>query len=437
VNDLLLGAVALGDQIERFGAYLGYAAIVGLGVLSLLYFAQAREVKRLREWAGCSPERDAELAQRVQADAQRRGTPQPVAQPVAVAQPASPQTPAARSADAARKAAAATVMEKFQPPGAAPGAPALAPPGSLARPATAAGAPAAAAPAAPAKPGGATPAPAGAPGATPGQPAPPAPGSPAAPAPGAPATAAPAPQAPPSPAVPGMTPATAGAVAAARQAGAPARSPVHANGAGGQDTHESDAARPAPLPEPPSRSARTAAPPAPLEDDDRERSGGKIGLVIGGLAAVIAVGVLLMFVLPIGGGSDDPPAGNAVGDVSPPPAAAPPPPTPASSLTKAERAATPVAVLNGTTQTGLASAVARTIEKSGFTILATETNADQQIAATTVSYSSGNERAARAVAQIMKVPSTAVQPIDTNTTIAANPEAKVVVLVGSDKSDTG
>ena len=434
MNDLLLGAVALGDQIERFGAYLGYAAIVGLGVLSLLYFAQAREVKRLREWAGRSPERDAELAQRVQADAQRRATPQPVAQPVAVAQPASPQTPAARSADAARKAAAATVMEKFQPPGVAPGAPALAPPGSLARPATAAGAPAAAAPAAPAKPGGATPAPAGAPGATPGQPAPPAPGSPA---PGAPATAAPAPQAPPSPAVPGMTPATAGAVAAARQAGAPARSPVHANGAGGQDTHESDAARPTALPEPPSRSARAAAPPAPLEDDDRERSGGKIGLVIGGLAAVIAVGVLLMFVLPIGGGSDDPPAGNAVGDVSPPPAAAPPPPTPASSLTKAERAATPVAVLNGTTQTGLASAVARTIEKNGFTILATETNADQQIAATTVSYSSGNERAARAVAQIMKVPSTAVQPIDTNTTIAANPEAKVVVLVGSDKSDTG
>ena len=80
MNDLLLGAVALGDQIERFGAYLGYAAIVGLGVLSLLYFAQAREVKRLREWAGRSPERDAELAQRVQADAQRRAT--PVAQPV-------------------------------------------------------------------------------------------------------------------------------------------------------------------------------------------------------------------------------------------------------------------------------------------------------------------------------------------------------------------
>ena len=55
MNDLLLGAVALGDQIERFGAYLGYAAIVGLGVLSLLYFAQAREVKRLREWAAARP----------------------------------------------------------------------------------------------------------------------------------------------------------------------------------------------------------------------------------------------------------------------------------------------------------------------------------------------------------------------------------------------
>jgi len=94
-------------------------------------------------------------------------------------------------------------------------------------------------------------------------------------------------------------------------------------------------------------------------------------------------------------------------------------------------------VLNGTTQTGLASAVARTIEKDGFTILATETNADQQIAKTTVSYATGNERAARAVSQIMKIPTSAIRPIDANTSVAASPEAKIVVLVGSDKSGAG
>ena len=46
----------------------------GLAVLSLLYFAQARELKRLREWAGRAPERAQELEQRVvaQADAARR-----------------------------------------------------------------------------------------------------------------------------------------------------------------------------------------------------------------------------------------------------------------------------------------------------------------------------------------------------------------------------
>ena len=39
------------DLIEKYGAYAGFAAIPGLAVMALLYFAQAREVKRIREWA--------------------------------------------------------------------------------------------------------------------------------------------------------------------------------------------------------------------------------------------------------------------------------------------------------------------------------------------------------------------------------------------------
>jgi hypothetical protein len=156
-----------------------------------------------------------------------------------------------------------------------------------------------------------------------------------------------------------------------------------------------------------------------------------IAAVAGGVVAVVVVLVLVLT-----GGSDRPPASNQIGDASPP-AATPPPPPSAASLTKAERAAAPVTVLNGTTQTGLARAVAATIEKKGFTILNTETNADQQIAKTVVSFAAGSERAARAVAQIMKIPTSAVRPIDANTSVAASPEAKIVVLVGSDKSGAG
>lgn len=50
----------MADAIEQIGAYAGLAAFLGLGVLALLCFTQARDIRRLREWAGSAPERDAE-----------------------------------------------------------------------------------------------------------------------------------------------------------------------------------------------------------------------------------------------------------------------------------------------------------------------------------------------------------------------------------------
>jgi hypothetical protein len=44
-------------MVQEIGAAAGFAAVVGLAVLSALYFSQARDVKRLREWAGRAPER--------------------------------------------------------------------------------------------------------------------------------------------------------------------------------------------------------------------------------------------------------------------------------------------------------------------------------------------------------------------------------------------
>jgi hypothetical protein len=461
VNDLSIAAVALGDQIERFGSYFGYAAVIGLGVLSLLYFAQAREVKRLREWAGRAPERDAELAQRVQADAQRRVVAQPVPAAVPLVPPASPQTVAAQQADAARKAAAAAVMQKFQPPG-TPGAapPIVGPPGQLARPAVpvqpagapAAGAPAAGAPApglpapglpapglpAPGLPAPGLPAPGlpvAGPGSVPGSPVPQpgsvpgspvpqpgsgAPGAAPAGAPVAPAagltTATPPPA--PGPPVPPSA-ANAGAVAAARQAAIAGRSPA-TNGAGSPGSS-------LPVDLPP-RPPRSSAPSSSSSAPGRSR----IALIAGGVGGSIVVVIVLILLLT--GGGNPPAKDNAIGDVSSPPAGSPPP---APAAPKVNRKATQIAVLNGTQQDGLAGSVASKIEDKGFTILSKDTNADQRVAATTVSYAQGEREAAKIVARVMAIPAASVKPIDANIAAAVSPEAEVVVLVGNDLTSTG
>src|SRR5918999_619901 len=102
--DLIL-AFSLQDRVETYGAYVGVAAFIGLAVLSLLYFAQARELKRLRDWAGRAPERAQELEARVVAQAEevlrepepeveRSGTvgpAVPVAQPTAASGNGRPQ----------------------------------------------------------------------------------------------------------------------------------------------------------------------------------------------------------------------------------------------------------------------------------------------------------------------------------------------------------
>jgi hypothetical protein len=94
---MVLIAFSLQDQVEKYGAYVGIAAFFGLAFLSLLYFAQAREVKRLREWAGRAPERAAELEQAVieHAEVARRAPATPVPAPQPVAQPLSPSVAAA------------------------------------------------------------------------------------------------------------------------------------------------------------------------------------------------------------------------------------------------------------------------------------------------------------------------------------------------------
>ncbi len=58
--------------IKEIGAYAGLLAFLGLALLALLSFAQGRDIRRLREWAGSAPERDAERKDSTSAAAAER-----------------------------------------------------------------------------------------------------------------------------------------------------------------------------------------------------------------------------------------------------------------------------------------------------------------------------------------------------------------------------
>jgi hypothetical protein len=58
--------------LEQIGAFAGLAAFIGLALLAMLAFSQARDIRRLREWAGSAPERDAERKDSTSAVAARR-----------------------------------------------------------------------------------------------------------------------------------------------------------------------------------------------------------------------------------------------------------------------------------------------------------------------------------------------------------------------------
>jgi hypothetical protein len=129
--------------IEQIGSYAGLAAIPGLAVLSALYFSQARDVRRLREWAGRAPERAAEQAVggRVQVlpgqvaqagEAAQPGAAQPAAAGAAAGVGATAQPGVAAGAGAAAAGAGAVA-------GAAAAKPAVAAAAAGAQPATAAG----------------------------------------------------------------------------------------------------------------------------------------------------------------------------------------------------------------------------------------------------------------------------------------------------------
>src|SRR5215211_693893 len=396
----IVAALHVSDRIKDYGSYAGFACVLGLAVLALLYFAQAREVKRLREWAGRAPERDAELQARVTAEAQQRAAGPPAA-----------AKPAAAAATPAGQAAAA----KPTTPGATPAT-------------------------APATPGQPQPA------AKPGQPAQPPAAQPSAPKPGVPA------------------PATAAAAAAGAASASPATTkpdaptdgdgasatpppstptpatPSGANGAVEQPTQitpaPADAAASAPKPTPkPGQPLQPPAPKQPVAAGGDEHSPLRATLIIiGGVLGVIAVVLVLVFV--VFSGDDNKKTPNKIGN------------TPATTTDDSSNTGTSngsktepvsrgdvrVAVLNGTTVPGLARGAATKLQTAGFQI-GTVTNApDQARSATVVAYQPGHQNEARVVARLIDVGADAVKPIDQSTAVVAGQDAFVVVTVGADQS---
>jgi hypothetical protein len=69
------------DLIDRIGPYVGVAAFLGLAFLAFLVIQQAREVRRLRDWAGRAPERSRDADEAAVALADAKGEEAPPQEP--------------------------------------------------------------------------------------------------------------------------------------------------------------------------------------------------------------------------------------------------------------------------------------------------------------------------------------------------------------------
>lgn len=488
-------AFSVHHYISSVGADAGFAAIIGLAILVLLYFAQARETANLREQAYQSAQRVQELEARLAQVSRRQGAATPAPAPAAMraaamaagassaapgVAPAPASVAAQRGQEAGRSplpgrapvpgAAGASVGASVGPP-AGVGAPALAaatkliPTGAEAAPAetvrddTVFGLPVPAVQV-PAEPVVAEPvrrevvAQAAAP-----QPVAVAGGLDAA-ATDATAFATPPPATaaarangqrpglvdsssahePVSARAVGVTEAAVGAAAVADVA-APAgvSTPVSAAASSG-DGAAPAGVRQRPLSAPPRRTGARPAPRSALSQPrtaDR-RSGvsrGVAAILIGGLVGAVIAGLLLATSL---GGSHSV-AKTAVRTTN-----APAPKTthhPAKRTVVTAPAFNPssvtVAVLNGTATTGLAHRTSVRLASVGYKQGSIATASNQTETTTVVAYLPGYRSDALQVASTLKLASSSVQPVDQDTQAVACPPpspctASVIVTVGQD-----
>jgi hypothetical protein len=404
----------LPEIVQDIGAYAGLASVVGLAVLSVLYFSQARDVKRLREWAGRAPERAEHETGIVQPTPGKAMPPQPAQQQPQAQQPQpqpakAPAVPAAAGAAAAGAGAAAQQKQDAAPklPAAAP-APAAAGATATAKPA-AATAQSGAAPTA-LKQGSPPPAqPQSAPAS--GQPS----GAQAAPAGGA----APKTGAPPVPGAP--SPATS---AASGGKGGPPPAPAQA--------------RPQPAGRPSSQQTQIVP---PKRESWHQRIFGSTRNLILAICGVVLLGAGVALALTQLSQDDagtpaenqaaqEEPQGSATngggdgedqgGDRQEP-----------RNRPQIDPASVTVAVLNGTTVPGLAARVSDEVQSAGFEVGTVANSSDQQRAESVILFAPGHEREAAAVSRKLNISQR--ERIDAATQGLAG-DATVVVVTGADRS---
>ena len=387
--------------INSVGAYAGFAAIIGLAILVLLYFAQARETSSLREQAYEAAQRIAQLENRV-----NQLSRMPAAPPVQ-AQPGVPARPVGAPGR--------------EPVPSRAGAPAAVPAAAGAAAATARATPEVGAPAGV----------------------------------GAPALTA----------ATKLIPAGAGAVALGAEAfhgeepdlttvGSPAPATV-AGGANGHATSppppigapasaQQGTTDPGTMAPPPRIQIRPSAasiptgrrPPPPNRKAAQQGPSIVRRVIVGVLALLVIAGVVVALLVLTKGGNSSNNSTQAANKSKTTSTSTRPRHRGAQTAAFSPSSVT-VSVLNGTATAQLAHRVATKLSSFGYKEGAVATAADQTRTATVVAYLPGRQRDALAVAKSLKLGPASVQPIDQGTQAVACPPgtpctAGVVVTVGSD-----
>ncbi|MDQ8044164.1 MAG: LytR C-terminal domain-containing protein [Solirubrobacteraceae bacterium] len=363
----MVTAALVSDTLQSIGAVGGLLSIVGTGLLILLVASQSRQIRAMREWIEQEPQRQAETAQRVIAEVQRR---------IAAARerregvvPGS--APAVSAAGAAVKPAPGTL-------GATPEAQKIA----AEKAALAAGADATSI-------------------------APPVPTNPLAPGGVEPPRFAP------------LTPAGEAAVEG---------EPAVVSETLGQETQVSDVLPdddfqvPA-VPAGRGDDARYGDDQFDLEEEHPRGN----RLLFGGGIAIVVIGIILLATQLFGGGSKSPSTADS-GSGSKPVATPKPTPKPgATTATAPARSDVPVLVFNATTTTGLGKNNSDALQAKGYQIVGPPQTWSPSLTSTSIMYRPNFKAAAVEVAKDLGYSSSVVAPIDANTSAQAGQAAKVVV----------
>jgi hypothetical protein len=409
-------ALSVHNFISSVGADAGFAAIIGLAILVLLYFAHARDTANLQREAEDLSHRLLQAETRL---AQLSRQPQPVAQPAGAPAPApAPATQAGRPLTGApiRTARAGAMPLAGAPAGV--GAPALAAATRVV--------------------------PLASPSPSPAEPAAPVESEPAVEPADEPGFADHAEELAPAQGARAMA---ASAPVRERTAGSMAPSPATVAGAANGGGEGRVGAPPSPRPRPtspspprervPIRSGAAAAPrrpsgpprgPAPRQDGG---SGRRFALLVGALVAIAAIAALVI-VTQNGGGSSSSKSRSASSSTTNAPST-----RHHQTAAAFSPASVTVAVLNGTATNQLAHTVSAKLSSQGYKQGNVATASNQTQASTVVAYLPGARNDALQVATALKLGPASVQPIDSSTQSVACPPpspcaANVVVTVGQD-----